>query len=74
MHVTRMEERKEGGGGEDKYLRWTECEMKEGQNLRVRTNVCGRVYVRRMRGEQTEKADVNICGGESAYKKDEREE
>ena len=36
--------------------------------------VGGRVYVRKMRGEQTEKADVNICGGESACKKDEREE
>ena len=36
--------------------------------------VGGRVYVRKMRGEQTEKADVNICGGESACKKDEQEE
>ena len=36
--------------------------------------VGGRVHVRRMRGEQKEKADVNICGGEGACEKNEGEE
>ena len=40
MHVTKMEERKEGGGGEDKCLRWTECEMKEGGDKCVQWREC----------------------------------
>ena len=54
-HVRMMQEREEGGGGEDKCLWWRECEKMR----RERTNVCGRerqmcvverVHARKMRG------------------------
>ena len=45
-----------------------------GRGSEVRTNVCGRVHVRRMRGEQMKKANINVCGGEGACEKNEGEE
>ena len=36
--------------------------------------VGGRVHVRKMKGEQKEKADINICGGDSACEKNKGEE
>ena len=35
-----MEKRKERGGGEEKFLRWTECEMDEGEDRCVQWREC----------------------------------
>ena len=40
MHARRMEKRKEGGGVEEKFLRWTECEMDEGEDRCVQWREC----------------------------------